>query len=111
MTGVRDGYRFLKSMNTFLTRKESEKAGLPCGPYRTIASWYLWRVASLPDYFQNDEGKIATRSLNKHPLAARDPSPAPLLSTLLHPFAEGEHFHREVCSGLEYRPCPAAAAP
>ena len=48
--GVRDGYRFLKSMNTLPTRKELEKAGLPCSPYRTIASWYLWRVASLPDY-------------------------------------------------------------
>jgi DNA-3-methyladenine glycosylase II len=48
--GIREGYRFLKSMNTLPTRKEMEKAGLPCSPYRTIASWYLWRVASLPDY-------------------------------------------------------------
>jgi DNA-3-methyladenine glycosylase II len=48
--GVRDGYRFLKSMNTLPTRKELEKAGLPYSPYRTVASWYLWRVASLPDY-------------------------------------------------------------
>lgn len=48
--GVRDGYRFLKSMSTLPTRRELEKAGLPCSPYRTVASWYLWRVASLPDY-------------------------------------------------------------
>jgi DNA-3-methyladenine glycosylase II len=48
--GIREGYRFLKSMNTLPTRKEMEQAGLPCSPYRTIASWYLWRVASLPDY-------------------------------------------------------------
>jgi DNA-3-methyladenine glycosylase II len=48
--GVRDGYRFLKSMHTLPTRTELEKAGLPCSPYRTIASWYLWRVASLPGY-------------------------------------------------------------
>jgi len=48
--GVRDGYRVLKSMHTLPTRRELEKAGLPCSPYRTIASWYLWRVASLPGY-------------------------------------------------------------
>ena len=48
--GVREGYRFLKSMGKLPNRKEMEKAASPCSPYRTIASWYLWRVASLPDY-------------------------------------------------------------
>jgi DNA-3-methyladenine glycosylase II len=55
--GVREGYRFLKSMATLPSRKEMEKAGLPCSPYRTIASWYLWRVASLPDYARMTETK------------------------------------------------------
>lgn len=45
--GVRDGYRLLKSLETMPTRKEMEIAGLPCSPYRTVASWYLWRVPSL----------------------------------------------------------------
>ncbi|WON73438.1 DNA-3-methyladenine glycosylase [Nitrosospira sp. Is2] len=55
--GIREGYRFLKSLNTLPNRKEMEKAGLPCSPYRTIASWYLWRVASLPEYARMSKKK------------------------------------------------------
>lgn len=45
--GVREGYRVLKSLDTAPTRKEMERAGLRCSPYRTVASWYLWRIPSL----------------------------------------------------------------
>jgi DNA-3-methyladenine glycosylase II len=55
--GVRDGYRFLKSMSALPTPKELEKAGLRCSPYRTVASWYLWRVAFLPDYVRMTKKK------------------------------------------------------
>jgi DNA-3-methyladenine glycosylase II len=55
--GVREGYRFLRSMNVLPNRKEMEKAGLPCSPYRTIASWYLWRATSLPDYVRMTKKK------------------------------------------------------
>ena len=48
--GIRAGYRFLKSLDSIPNPREMQKAGLPCSPYRTIASWYLWRVPSLPDY-------------------------------------------------------------
>jgi DNA-3-methyladenine glycosylase II len=48
--GVREGYRFLKSRKALPSRREMEIAGLPCSPYRTVASWYLWRVPSLPGY-------------------------------------------------------------
>jgi DNA-3-methyladenine glycosylase II len=55
--GVREGYRFLKSLNTLPDPREMEKAGLPCGPYRTIASWYLWRITSLPEYARMSKKK------------------------------------------------------
>jgi DNA-3-methyladenine glycosylase II len=55
--GVREGYRFIRSMNVLPDRKEMEKAGLPCSPYRTIASWYLWRVTSLPGYVKMTKKK------------------------------------------------------
>lgn len=42
--GVRDGYRRLKSLETMPTRKEMDRIGLPWSPFRSIASWYLWRV-------------------------------------------------------------------
>ncbi|MEO8991658.1 MAG: DNA-3-methyladenine glycosylase [Nitrosospira sp.] len=48
--GVREGYRFLKSLDTIPSRKTMETAGMPCSPYRTVASWYLWRIPSLPGY-------------------------------------------------------------
>ena len=48
--GIREGYRFLKSLDTIPNRKTIEVAGMPCRPYRTVASWYLWRVPSLPGY-------------------------------------------------------------
>ncbi|SCY59260.1 DNA-3-methyladenine glycosylase II [Nitrosospira sp. Nsp13] len=48
--GVREGYRFLKSLDVMPNRREMENAGLPCRPYRTVAAWYLWRVPSLPGY-------------------------------------------------------------
>lgn len=48
--GVREGYRALKSLETLPNRKTLQQAGLVCSPYRTIAAWYLWRAASLPDY-------------------------------------------------------------
>jgi DNA-3-methyladenine glycosylase II len=48
--GIREGYRFLKSLEIAPNRKEMERAGLPCSPYRTVASWYLWRIPALPGY-------------------------------------------------------------
>lgn len=48
--GVREGYRFLKSLQEMPNSKDMQKAGLRCSPYRTVASWYLWRVPSLPNY-------------------------------------------------------------
>lgn len=48
--GVREGYRFLKSLDAMPNRREMENAGLLCRPYRTVAAWYLWRIPSLPDY-------------------------------------------------------------
>lgn len=48
--GVREGYRFLKTLDTIPSRKTMITAGMPCSPYRTVASWYLWRIPSLPGY-------------------------------------------------------------
>lgn len=48
--GVREGYRFLKSLDAMPNRREMENAGFLCRPYRTVAAWYLWRVPSLPGY-------------------------------------------------------------
>lgn len=42
--GVRDGYRRLKKLDQAPTPKRLWQIGTAWSPYRTIASWYLWRV-------------------------------------------------------------------
>lgn len=42
--GVREGYRRLKRLSCSPTRGQILTAGNAWQPYRTIASWYLWRV-------------------------------------------------------------------
>ena len=42
--GITDGYRQLKKLDTAPKRKEMTEIGKAWNPYRTIASWYLWRV-------------------------------------------------------------------
>lgn len=48
--GVREGYRRMKGLEALPERKLLAEVGRACSPYRTIAAWYLWRVASLPGY-------------------------------------------------------------
>ncbi|MGL6246564.1 DNA-3-methyladenine glycosylase family protein [Pseudomonas sp.] len=42
--GVREGYRRLKGLEVQPTRKQMVEIGLAWSPYRTVASWYLWRM-------------------------------------------------------------------
>ena len=42
--GVREGYRLLKSLEAQPTPKALREIGGAWAPYRTVASWYLWRV-------------------------------------------------------------------
>lgn len=42
--GIVQGYKRLKNLATAPNRKEMTEIGKLYSPYRTIASWYLWRV-------------------------------------------------------------------
>lgn len=42
--GIVEGYKRLKKLDTAPKRKEITKIAKSWSPYRTIASWYLWRV-------------------------------------------------------------------
>ncbi|NOT14274.1 MAG: DNA-3-methyladenine glycosylase 2 family protein [Methylotenera sp.] len=42
--GIVEGYKRLKKLTTAPTRKEMQKIAQAWHPYRSIASWYLWRV-------------------------------------------------------------------
>lgn len=48
--GVREGWRILKSLETQPKPKEFEEIGKAWSPYRSTASWYLWRAV--------DEAKV-----------------------------------------------------
>ena len=41
--GVRKGYQRLRGYSTLPTAEKLERAGRRWRPYRTVASWYLWR--------------------------------------------------------------------
>lgn len=41
--GVREGYKKMKQLPQQLSPKEMSKVAADWSPYRTIASWYLWR--------------------------------------------------------------------
>ena len=41
--GVRKGYQRLRGYSTLPTTEKLERAGRRWRPYRTVASWYLWR--------------------------------------------------------------------
>ncbi|WP_426204453.1 DNA-3-methyladenine glycosylase family protein [Pseudomonas sp. TWP3-1] len=43
--GVREGYRRLKGLQVQPARKQMIEIGLGWSPFRTVAAWYLWRVA------------------------------------------------------------------
>ncbi|MGN4050856.1 DNA-3-methyladenine glycosylase family protein [Pseudomonas sp. SM4] len=43
--GVREGYPRLKGLEVQRTRKQMIEIGLKWSPFRTVAAWYLWRVA------------------------------------------------------------------
>lgn len=45
--GVRKGYAKMMRKRKLPTPKELQKAGEKWAPYRTVASWYLWRVVEL----------------------------------------------------------------
>lgn len=45
--GVREGYRRLKGLEKSPTPKQMTELGRLWSPYRTIASWYLWRANAL----------------------------------------------------------------
>ncbi len=42
--GVREGYRRFKSLDQAPSPQQLKQLGEAWSPYRTIASWYLWRV-------------------------------------------------------------------
>lgn len=42
--GITDGYRRLKNLEAAPKRKMMAEIGKAWSPYRTVASWYLWRV-------------------------------------------------------------------
>lgn len=42
--GILNGYKRLKKLDTAPTRKQMALIGNAWSPYRTVASWYLWRV-------------------------------------------------------------------
>jgi 3-methyladenine DNA glycosylase/8-oxoguanine DNA glycosylase len=48
--GVRKGLQYTYRMRSLPTKKQMVKRTERLRPYRSIASWYFWRVADLPEF-------------------------------------------------------------
>lgn len=48
--GIKQGLRYVYHLQATPTRHTLRDLSHACRPYRTIASWYLWRTPSLPEY-------------------------------------------------------------
>jgi len=55
--GVRDGARYLFAWQRMPTPTETRRLCEPCRPYRSVASWYLWRCNELSDYRRLERAK------------------------------------------------------
>lgn len=60
--GVREGWRVLKGLSRQPTPKELAEASRPLSPWRSAASWYLWRAA--------DASRANQRALKGKPVVA-----------------------------------------
>lgn len=50
--GIVEGYKRLKKLDIVPNRKQMAEIGKAWSPYRTIASWYLWRVPNTAKAFK-----------------------------------------------------------
>ncbi|QTF09762.1 DNA-3-methyladenine glycosylase 2 family protein [Brenneria izadpanahii] len=50
--GIKQGLRYVYDLQTMPNRQTLRELSHACQPYRTIASWYLWRTPALPEYQQ-----------------------------------------------------------
>ncbi|MCG8710598.1 DNA-3-methyladenine glycosylase 2 family protein [Brenneria sp. 4F2] len=50
--GIKQGLRYVYDLPLMPTRRTLLALSQACRPYRTIASWYLWRAPSLPEFQQ-----------------------------------------------------------
>ncbi|MCL2896342.1 DNA-3-methyladenine glycosylase family protein [Brenneria tiliae] len=48
--GIKQGMRYVYRLRETPTRRALHELSHSCRPYRTVASWYLWRAPSLPAY-------------------------------------------------------------
>jgi DNA-3-methyladenine glycosylase II len=46
--GIQKGIQRAYALRRLPTPKQVLKRGQPWAPYRTIASWYLWRLLDIP---------------------------------------------------------------
>lgn len=63
--GVRKGYAMLYGKKELPTPKELLKLGEKWKPFRSAASWYLWRVTEMPEYQRPEAKKAAKKAAKK----------------------------------------------
>jgi 3-methyladenine DNA glycosylase/8-oxoguanine DNA glycosylase len=70
--GVRKGFQFTFRMRTLPTKKQMVRKGERWRPYRSVASWYFWQIADMPE---NRAREAAARKRAAKELAKDAPVP------------------------------------
>jgi 3-methyladenine DNA glycosylase/8-oxoguanine DNA glycosylase len=67
--GIRKGFGATFMRGAMPTKEEMEKRGQRWAPYRSVASWYLWRAADIATQQERAQGK--STKTEKAPQAAK----------------------------------------
>jgi 3-methyladenine DNA glycosylase/8-oxoguanine DNA glycosylase len=66
--GVRKGMQWLYRMRELPTKEQMLKRGKKWHPWRSVGSWYMWRVVELPE---NQKHRVATKKAAKKAVAKK----------------------------------------
>ncbi|MDI6934891.1 DNA-3-methyladenine glycosylase 2 family protein [Serratia sp. Se-PFBMAAmG] len=61
--GITEGLHYLYAPTGTLTKRELRTCSEKCAPYRTVASWYLWRIPQLSDYRAFKTARVGTKQI------------------------------------------------
>jgi 3-methyladenine DNA glycosylase/8-oxoguanine DNA glycosylase len=71
--GIRKGFAVTRGLRAMPERAEVARHGKRWAPYRSVASWYLWRAAALADAKLSDEPRKAGKKTTKKASAKKRP--------------------------------------
>jgi DNA-3-methyladenine glycosylase II len=83
--GVRNGYRIAYGLSEMPTPKELQAAGEKWRPYRTTASWYMWRAVDLARESGSGAAKVPSKAADSSKKKTKPKSKAKVKAKVAQP--------------------------